>query len=147
MRKLKEQGKREKAQHAKQKHPRPSASDFQAPEGTHAKNKKRPSRLKRLYTKTETYASIKHWAGVLAVVEEALQSAQEVEAAVVNEMVAARATGRSRGTTPIEDPIEASAGDGGALYVRLQVLKQQYALAQERLEQLRRRECTLRTLF
>lgn len=99
--------------------PKPSAASFQAPEGTHAKVKKRPSRLKRAYQRAKVLKAVDHWLGVLATVEEAMQAAGEAEAAIENE-------------------IAALVGRGNAETVRVEVLKQQHVLAQEQREQLLR---------
>jgi ribosomal protein L7Ae-like RNA K-turn-binding protein len=68
-------------------HPRrkPDPTAFQAPEGTHAKLKKRPSRLKRMYRRTKAEAAVEHWLSVLSAIEEALQIVGELHGAIANE--------------------------------------------------------------
>jgi ribosomal protein L7Ae-like RNA K-turn-binding protein len=64
---------------------KPDPTAFQAPEGTHAKRKKRPSRLKRIYRRTKAEGAVQHWLGVLSAVEEALQIVGELHGALINE--------------------------------------------------------------
>ncbi len=67
---------------------KPDPTAFQAPEGTHAKRKKRPSRLKRIYRRTKAEAAVQHWLSVLSAIEESLQIVGELLGAVTNEMQA-----------------------------------------------------------
>lgn len=64
---------------------KPDPTAFQAPEGTHAKRKKRPSRLKRMYRRTKAEAAVQHWLSVLSAIEEALQIVGELHDALANE--------------------------------------------------------------
>lgn len=105
---------------------RPDASAFQAPEGTHAKRRKRPSRLKRNYRRAKVASAVDHWISVLAAVEEALQVAGELHGALVNEMHALE----------VESHYSRSAFANAGLHVRLQVLREQCKATEERVEQL-----------
>lgn len=103
-----------------------AAAALAAPEGTHAKVRKRPSALKRGFRRARALQAVEHWQGVLAAIEEAVQAAGEALGAAENERSLLLALAA------------AAEGPSGAGVVRLQVVDVQLALGRDRQEQLLR---------
>jgi ribosomal protein L7Ae-like RNA K-turn-binding protein len=93
---------------------------FAAPEGTHAKRRKRPSRLKRTFRKAAAQEAAARWHEALAAIEEALAAAREAADAAENTAAA----------------LEAQAEPGAAPSVELALLKAQALDGRQRQEQL-----------
>jgi hypothetical protein len=60
--------------------------ELAAPEGTHAKRRKRASRLKRAYRRAGAQQAVDVWHGVVAEIEGAMQLTQEALDAIANEL-------------------------------------------------------------
>lgn len=141
-----------------QRRRKPDPTAFQAPEGTHAKRKKRPSRLKRIYRRTKAEAAVQHWLSVLSAIEEALQIVGELHGAITNEMQALQQREEERfSADPAQEENnrrnvsfaqalregssakELHSNGGGGVFapsVQLQLLQEQVRLTCERVEQL-----------
>lgn len=117
--------------------PRAAPTAFAAPEGTHAKRRKRPSRLKRAFRRARAQEAVGHWLGTLAAIEESLQVAGEVLAAARNELEHMPHPHHTAGGQ-LPAALHGEGQGGNALGVREQLLERQVALGVEREEQLLR---------